>query len=344
MFAVPDNLLKSPFDPHSTQDLHPHFLKLTQDHVDACPAYKKIINVAFPNYAKAQNIYELPYLPVSLFKHRSLRSAPIEDIRLSISSSGTSGSKKSKVSLSKEAAQLSAKALSYILQDIIGQKRKPMLIIDTARTLSNKGDLGARSAAILGLMPFGFDHTFALNNDLSLNTDKLKVFIDKHKDQDFIIYGFTSLIWDYFLPYCKKHPLDLTHSTLLHSGGWKHLADQNIDNDIFKTQLQKYAQIKTITNFYGMAEMPGIIYPEDKAGDLIIPNFSKVLIRDPHTHKVLEEGKEGLIQVFNPLAISYPGHSLLTEDIGVIYNKKLKIIGRAPKAELRGCSDVLAAA
>ena len=50
---------------------------------------------------------------------------------------------------------------------------------------------------------------------------------------------------------------------------------------------------------------------------------------------------------------SYPGHSLLTEDLGVIESvrksgrfigKGLRVIGRVKKAELRGCSDVIAAA
>jgi hypothetical protein len=46
---------------------------------------------------------------------------------------------------------------------------------------------------------------------------------------------------------------------------------------------------------------------------------------------------------------SYPGHSILTEDLGRItavdgcacgrLGKALRIEGRVPKAELRGCSD-----
>jgi hypothetical protein len=51
---------------------------------------------------------------------------------------------------------------------------------------------------------------------------------------------------------------------------------------------------------------------------------------------------------------SYPGHSLLTEDMGVIRSidagdegwmgKGLEVLGRVARAELRGCSDVLASA
>ena len=50
-----------------------------------------------------------------------------------------------------------------------------------------------------------------------------------------------------------------------------------------------------------------------------------------------------------PLPRSYPGHSLLTEDLGVLLGeddcpcgrkgKYFKVTGRVPRAEVRGCSD-----
>jgi hypothetical protein len=60
-----------------------------------------------------------------------------------------------------------------------------------------------------------------------------------------------------------------------------------------------------------------------------------------------------LIQTFSILPRSYPGNSLLTEDIGVIVGeddcscgrngKYFLVEGRLPTAELRGCSDTFAA-
>ena len=59
--------------------------------------------------------------------------------------------------------------------------------------------------------------------------------------------------------------------------------------------------------------------------------------------------KEGVIQTLSLLPLSYPGHSLLTEDEGSFlgeddcscgrYGKYFKIYGRVKNAELRGCSD-----
>ena len=60
-------------------------------------------------------------------------------------------------------------------------------------------------------------------------------------------------------------------------------------------------------------------------------------------------GEEGVLQVLSPLPRSYPGHSLLTEDLGVLLGeddcpcgrkgKYFKVTGRVPRAEVRGCSD-----
>jgi hypothetical protein len=67
----------------------------------------------------------------------------------------------------------------------------------------------------------------------------------------------------------------------------------------------------------------------------------------------MPDGETGVIQVLSLLPGSYPGHSLLSEDMGVIekvdprqdgwMGKGLRIFGRVPKAELRGCSDVIGA-
>jgi hypothetical protein len=56
-----------------------------------------------------------------------------------------------------------------------------------------------------------------------------------------------------------------------------------------------------------------------------------------------------VIQVLSALPLSYPGHSILTEDMGILEGvdhseggrrgKYFSVIGRVPKAELRGCSD-----
>ena len=66
--------------------------------------------------------------------------------------------------------------------------------------------------------------------------------------------------------------------------------------------------------------------------------------------EVLTSGKKGLIQLISVLPTSYPGHNIITEDIGIMKNsnyrckcglksKHFLVLGRAKEAEIRGCSD-----
>lgn len=62
--------------------------------------------------------------------------------------------------------------------------------------------------------------------------------------------------------------------------------------------------------------------------------------------------EKGIVQVLSILPHSYPGHSLLTEDEGIVLGddgclcgrlgKYFKISGRLKNAEIRGCSDTYA--
>jgi hypothetical protein len=98
-----------------------------------------------------------------------------------------------------------------------------------------------------------------------------------------------------------------------------------------------------------MVEQTGTIYMECEQGHLHCSIFSDIIIRRTEDFSVANIGEKGLIQVVSMLPKSYPGHSLLTEDEGVILGeddcpcgrkgKYFKIFGRLKNAEVRGCSD-----
>ena len=77
--------------------------------------------------------------------------------------------------------------------------------------------------------------------------------------------------------------------------------------------------------------------------------FSEIFIRDKNL-KLSPIKQNGLIQTLSLLPLSYPGHNILTEDIGALEGvddcrcgrkgKYFSIKGRVPGTELRGCSDV----
>jgi hypothetical protein len=352
--ALETILMSPPFGmPQADKErqLLPVLKELTRHHRESCEAYRRITDLAFPGFARAATLEDIPYLPITLFKFRHLRSVAPQDVRVTVTSSGTSGSRKSRVDLDAETAKLSSRALSLIIGSVTQGRRLPMLIIDAPSSIKSGGGMGARAAAILGLMPYGRDHVFALRDDMSLDEAAMTAFLKKHAGEDILIYGFTFLIWQYFVNACEKNKYDLSRGILLHSGGWKKLTNLAVDNAAFKAQLKQAANLDRVMNFYGMAELPGTIFLENEDGLLYPPHFADVLIRDPVSLEIQPQGKPGLIHILSAIPHSYPGHSLLTEDIGVIenvdsglsgrYGNALRILGRAPRAEMRGCSDVL---
>jgi hypothetical protein len=203
------------------------------------------------------------------------------------------------------------------------------------------------------MMKFGARATFALDEELETQVVAVREFVQKFGGQPFLIFGFTFLVWSRLYQAFADGELDLSQATLIHSGGWKKMEAEKVDNDVFRAALGRRFNLNRIYNFYGFVEQIGSIFLEGEPGLLYPPNFTDVLIRDPTTWEVLPPGEAGIIQVLSLLPLSYPGHSVMTEDLGVVEEaedrpsgrrgKALKLLGRVPKAELRGCSDVVAA-
>jgi hypothetical protein len=323
--------------------------ELNLHHLNNNGDYKKIVETVFGENFEKNEIDSLPFLPVSIFKNFDIKSISNDQIFKVLTSSGTTGQQVSKIYLDKETAKLQTFALSKIITHVVGNKRLPMLIIDSKSIFSNKSSFSARGAGILGLSVFGKDHTYVLDDNFNPDEDLLKSFLEKYSGEPFLIFGFTFMVWQYLYQANLLNKYDLSKAILLHSGGWKKLTDIAVDNNTFRKLLNEKFGLQQIYNFYGMVEQVGSVFMENSDGYLHCPNFADVIIRNPLDFSVQKIGEPGLIQVISVLPLSYPGHSLLTEDIGVLTGeddssngwkgKHFRIIGRAKKAELRGCSD-----
>jgi hypothetical protein len=229
---------------------------------------------------------------------------------------------------------------------VIGSGRLPFLIIDTKDSISDRTTMTARGAGILGLMKFGAHPTFALDRDLCGMRDEIKQFLDRFGSRPFLVFGFTYLVWFALYESYADGELDLSQAVLVHSGGWKKMESRKIDNPRFRAALARRFGVSRIHNFYGFVEQIGSIFVEGEDGLLHAPPFAEILIRDPDSGGVQPVGQPGLIQLVSALPRSYPGHSILTEDLGVLEasgdGAGLRVLGRVPSAELRGCSDVIA--
>ncbi|SOB91321.1 phenylacetate-coenzyme A ligase PaaK-like adenylate-forming protein [Ureibacillus xyleni] len=323
---------------------------LTKWHIENSPEYKAMLEKSSAKEV-ANCLEEVPHLPVQLFKLMDLKSIPQENVVKVLTSSGTTGQQVSKIYLDKDTSVTQTKTLVEVMKPILGNKRLPMIILDTKSVLKDRKSFSARGAGILGFSNFGRKHFYALNDDMTLDVEGLQSYLKEYAGQRILLFGFTFMIWQYIYKESLKQEikLDFGDSILIHGGGWKKLKDEAVDTQEFNQLLHQQLGIREIHNYYGMVEQVGSIFVECSHGYLHTPSYADVIIRNPITFEPVPFGEQGLIQVLSELPKSYPGHSLLTEDLGTILGeddcscgwkgKYFNVAGRIPKAELRGCSD-----
>jgi Acyl-protein synthetase, LuxE len=330
--------------------LLPALKELTRHHVENCAAYAQIVALTAPEFEQARSLEDLPYIPASLFKTHTLQSVSADKINSILTSSGTSGQATSRVAIDDVTAKYQARGLAAVMREAIGARRLPMLLIESEETLKDRRNLNARAIGVLGMMTFGQTPVFALDAQMNLKKDVVKDFLSQHGNAPFLMFGFTFMVWHHFRQTILSEGLDCSRGILVHGGGWKKLESAKIGNAAFRAALKTSCGLQTIYNYYGMIEQPGTIFLEGPDGYLYPPAFGDVIIRDPHTWEALPPGREGVVQVVSLIPRSYPGHLILTEDMGEIISidaghggrlgKAVKINGRAPKAEMRGCSNL----
>lgn len=332
-------------------------IQLTQHHMEHCPRYKRMLNARDFDLRYIESYKELPFLPVRLFKELELKSVEDDSVVKTMTSSGTTGQAVSKIYLDRTTSFNQQKTMVKIVSEFTGSSRMPMIIIDCPGVVKNRTMFSARGAGILGFSIFGSKKIYALDDNMQLDVGGLKDFLERFNGQKILLFGFTFMIWQHFYKELvrakeKEINFDLSNSILIHGGGWKKLASEAVNEEEFHKRLEDVCGLHDIHDYYGMVEQTGCIYMECECGHLHTSIFSDVITRRPIDFSECDIGEAGIIQVVSAIPESYPGHSLLTEDEGVVLGiddcpcgrkgKYFKINGRLKNAEIRGCSDTYA--
>lgn len=331
---------------------------LTEFHRQNCPEYADMLNMISYEGQQISSYKDIPFLPVRLFKELSLKSVPQDRIVKTMTSSGTSGQSVSMIYLDRATASNQQKAMVKIVNEFTGSSRMPMIILDCPSVVKDRNMFSARGAGILGFSIFGAKKVYALNDDMQLNVEGLETFLEQYQGHKILLFGFTFMVWQYFYKELVRlknegKTFDLSNGILIHGGGWKKLISEAVSWEEFHRALKDVCKIEKIHDYYGMVEQTGCIYMECECGYLHSSVFSDVIARRPEDFSECEIGEKGILQVVSTIPESYPGHSLLTEDEGMILGeddcpcgrkgKYFRIFGRLQNAEIRGCSDTFAA-
>lgn len=345
------NLLsRDPYSPRDEKLFLEEMKALTNHHLAGSPDYHNI----WPNWRDAEIVENLPFVHVGLFKQIDLMThyQGIKRERV-LESSATTGTS-SKIALDAESSALQAESSTKILANFLGDHRRPLLILDCVRSLVTRGSLKARVAAAMSLKVLASEVHFLLddlNDPASLNWDIVKQAANDHSE--LFVYGFSWILWSTWakpnLPSEATAALQDINVCFVHSGGWKKLESQQVSRQEFDQKLlSEVGPGSKVVDYYGLVEQIGIVYPLCEYGYRHVPVWAEVIVRDSYTLEPLL-GKPGQLQLLNTLARGAPYHNVLTEDLGVITEgscpcnrsgRRFELLGRIPKAEVRGCANV----
>tara|TARA_Y100000748_G_scaffold291051_1_gene278188 strand:- start:113 stop:1030 length:918 start_codon:yes stop_codon:yes gene_type:complete len=299
--------------------------------------------------SESYSLNEIPFIPVRIFKDYDMKSIKNDEIFKIMRSSGTSGQSFSKIYLNRNNAILQTKVLTKLVSTVLGNKRLPMLIVDSPSTVKNRKSFSARAAGIIGFSTFGKRPVYALNDKMELDIENVSSFFKRYKNENVFIFGFTFIVWKFFIQSLidKKLKFNNINGTLIHGGGWKKLIEESVNNNEYKSKISNILGINKVVNYYGMVEQTGSIFLECDQGNLKTSIYSDIIIRR-NDFSACGFNEPGIIQIISLLPLSYPGHSLISEDIGELVDCKCDnpgkcfvVHGRIAKAEIRGCSDTV---
>ena len=218
LFAVPPYSLPQR---EKSARLLEELLRLTEHHRRSCELYRRMLDASQTSRpAEVKSLADLPFLPVRLFKELELQSVPAAEVVKTLTSSGTTSQRVSRIAVDRETSLLQTRALAEIVKSFIGPQRLPMIIVDCPATAAKSSSLTARGAGVVGLSNFGRDHFYALDAEMRLDRPGLDAFLAKHAAGPILIFGFTFMVWEYLCEALRKEDarLSIPQAVLIHSG------------------------------------------------------------------------------------------------------------------------------
>ena len=325
--------------------------ELCRWHLANCAEYRRV----WPAWAEAKQVEGLPFLHVGVFKQLFWKTtAPGISHQRTLRSSSTTQASASRIALDERSSALQARSSQAILRDLVGEGMRPLAILDNARSLQTRGEASARITAAMSLRFLASEIHFLLENADSPETLQwARLLPVLARNRRLLVYGFTWMLWRAWvqtpMPEEARLALAETEIHFVHSGGWKKLEAERVDRNQFDTALLATAGPGSrVTDYYGLVEQVGVIFPLCDHGFRHVPRWAGVLARDAWTLETIED-RPGLLQFMNVLSWGAPYHSVLTEDMGRLVpggcpcgrlGQRFELLGRVPKAEVRGCANV----
>ena len=271
-----------------------------------------------------KDIQQIPFLPISFFKTKEVKSFD-DNSSVKFESSGTTGNERSTHFVRDETI--------YQLSFIKGFE-------------STYGHL--EDFIILGLLPsyhdnnhssliYMVDHLIELTKDqdsgfLLNDFDSLIEIVNRRKkDKKILIIGVSYALLDL----AEKYGADLSGCIVMETGGMKGRRKELTKNELHHT-LTNGLNLSKIHSEYGMTELLSQAYSK-RDGLFSCPSWMKIMIReynDPFKYTTSKSGGINVIDLANIYSCSF----IATQDLGKLNKNYFEVLGRFDNSDIRGCN------
>ncbi len=304
---------------------------------------------------RQEQLPEIPYFFVTVLKYHRFLSVPEDRIRLTLTSSGTSG-QKSAIYLDGKTLTRINRIVRHIYGDLgmVNRRRTSYLCFTYDPKVAD--DLGtAFSDELLTGLTRVHHVCYAIRwngNDWYVDHETVAESLERYQQagKPLRVLGFPAHAWEVLGQLVEQRGRPYSFGPLSYvitGGGWKTYSGEEIPKPLFRQKLGEWLGIppQNVRDLYGMVEH-GVPYCECEYGRMHVPRYSQVYVRDPETLELLPDGEKGIFQFLTPYLHSFPAISLLNTDVGHLEpdcpcqrrSKVLVLAGRGGVTKHKGCA------
>lgn len=325
------SIIHSPYQIFSLerQDFLKASLDLFRYQADHCAVYKQYIQLLEVDVNEINQLEDIPFLPIQLFKTHTVLCGDIIP-ELYFESSATSGQVPSKHFILDK--KLYNKSLLQSFESALGPTKGKVILGLLPHYLERK------NSSLVYMVDYLMRESGQSENGFYLDKEEelFELILELEKQQqETVLFGVTFALLDF----AKKFSAELNYTQLIETGGMKGRGQEMTRAAVHST-LQASFGSKPIYSEYGMAELLSQSYYMSHK-QFVSPPWKKVLVRDVYDPlDVSLTGKGGLNMI--DLANMHSCSFIATDDIGIVgENGQFDILGRLDASEIRGCNLLL---
>jgi phenylacetate-coenzyme A ligase PaaK-like adenylate-forming protein len=291
------------------------------------PLYAEFISLLGLNHKDITNPSQIPFLPISFFKTKTIKTGEWETEKI-FSSSGTSGM---------QLSQHHVQSTQFYLQNCVkgfekfyGSPENYAVMALLPAYLEREGSsLIYMAEHFIKLSNYSQSGFFLYEHDKL--AERLNEMIELNLPV--LLLGVSFALLDF----AEAYPMALKNTIIMETGGMKGRRKELLREEMHAT-LSKAFELNSIHSEYGMTELMSQGYSKEK-GIFYPSDTLRILIRDSTDPLcLLPFGRNGAINLIDLANIDTCAF-IATDDLGKVYaDGSFEVLGRFDAADIRGCN------